>query len=46
MNKGGMDIDLANNLEPMLKDAGFVNVQTRSFDMPMNHGGKVGELFW
>ncbi|KAI7882019.1 S-adenosyl-L-methionine-dependent methyltransferase [Lichtheimia hyalospora FSU 10163] len=46
MNKGGMDIDLANSLEPMLKDAGFVNVQTRSFDMPMNHGGKIGELFW
>ncbi|KAI9315764.1 S-adenosyl-L-methionine-dependent methyltransferase [Dichotomocladium elegans] len=46
MGAAGLDTDLANHLAPLLKDAGFINVQTRAFEMPFNHGGKIGELFW
>ncbi|KAI9322668.1 S-adenosyl-L-methionine-dependent methyltransferase [Dichotomocladium elegans] len=43
---GGMDPDLGSNLMQMLSDAGFINIQKRTFDAPLNHGGKIGELFW
>ncbi|KAI9313554.1 S-adenosyl-L-methionine-dependent methyltransferase [Dichotomocladium elegans] len=46
MAAGGMDPDLGSKLTNMLSEAGFVNVQKRSFDVPINHGGELGEIFW
>ncbi|KAI9316208.1 S-adenosyl-L-methionine-dependent methyltransferase [Dichotomocladium elegans] len=42
----GLDPDLGSNLHKLLSSAGFTNIQKRSIDIPVNHGGKVGELFW
>ncbi|KAI9313555.1 S-adenosyl-L-methionine-dependent methyltransferase [Dichotomocladium elegans] len=46
MAAGGMDPDLGSNLTKLLLKAGFINIQKRSVDFPINHGGKLGELFW
>ncbi|KAI9322647.1 S-adenosyl-L-methionine-dependent methyltransferase [Dichotomocladium elegans] len=42
----GLDPDLGSHLTTLLADAGFTNIQARSVDIPVNHGGKLGELFW
>ncbi|KAI9316249.1 S-adenosyl-L-methionine-dependent methyltransferase [Dichotomocladium elegans] len=46
LTPAGLDTDLATRLPGLLSDAGFVNINTRPIDVPVNHGGKVGELFW
>ncbi|KAI9322592.1 S-adenosyl-L-methionine-dependent methyltransferase [Dichotomocladium elegans] len=46
LQAAGLDPDLGSNLPKLLIDAGFTNVQSRSVELPINHGGKVGELFW
>ncbi|KAI9316250.1 S-adenosyl-L-methionine-dependent methyltransferase [Dichotomocladium elegans] len=42
----GLDNDLGSNLAGLLSDAGFTNIQPRPVDVPVNHSGRVGELFW
>ncbi|KAI9316251.1 S-adenosyl-L-methionine-dependent methyltransferase [Dichotomocladium elegans] len=46
LTSAGLDIDLGTNLPRLLSDAGFINIQPRVVDVPVNHGGKVGDLFW
>ncbi|KAI9312587.1 S-adenosyl-L-methionine-dependent methyltransferase [Dichotomocladium elegans] len=46
LNAGGFDPYLGKSLPRLLSDAGFVNVQERWVNLPINHGGRVGELFW
>ncbi|KAI9314398.1 S-adenosyl-L-methionine-dependent methyltransferase [Dichotomocladium elegans] len=46
LGDAGFDIDLGSNLARLLAEAGFTNIQSRAIDMPINHSGKMGELFW
>ncbi|KAI9314397.1 S-adenosyl-L-methionine-dependent methyltransferase [Dichotomocladium elegans] len=46
LGAAGFDVDLGSNLSRLLTEAGFTNIQSRAIDMPVNHGGKMGELFW
>ncbi|KAI8976935.1 S-adenosyl-L-methionine-dependent methyltransferase [Pilobolus umbonatus] len=42
----GMIPDLVNHLEGFLKDVGFINIHQEKKLIPINHSGKVGELWW
>ncbi|KAI9315766.1 S-adenosyl-L-methionine-dependent methyltransferase [Dichotomocladium elegans] len=41
-----MDINIGKKLGKMLGKAGMINVHTVPVPVPLNHGGKVGQLTW
>lgn len=42
----GLHPNAGPDLVRILKEAGFINVNTVTFDMPIKHSGKIGDLFW
>lgn len=38
--------NICNELEGRLKKAGFVDIVLQIIPIPLNHGGKRGELMW
>lgn len=42
----GLPPNIANELKDRLVKAGFVDVVVKSTPIPLNHGGKAGELLW
>ncbi|KAI7875314.1 S-adenosyl-L-methionine-dependent methyltransferase [Lichtheimia hyalospora FSU 10163] len=42
----GLHANAGPDLERILKEAGFINVKTVTFYMPIKHSGKIGDLFW
>ncbi|KAI8972118.1 S-adenosyl-L-methionine-dependent methyltransferase [Pilobolus umbonatus] len=44
MKKRGLIPDMGEHIEDYLKELGFENVHFERVDLPINHGGKVGEL--
>lgn len=42
----GLHPNAGPDLERILKEAGFINVETVTFYMPIKHSGKIGDLFW
>ncbi|KAI9321236.1 S-adenosyl-L-methionine-dependent methyltransferase [Dichotomocladium elegans] len=46
MTAAGLDLEIQSNLSRLLSEAGFTNIQVRTVDVPINHGGKMGNLFW
>ncbi|ORY96693.1 S-adenosyl-L-methionine-dependent methyltransferase [Syncephalastrum racemosum] len=41
----GANTAVGRSLKSRIADAGFVNISERIVDLPLNHGGKIGELF-
>ncbi|KAI8974720.1 S-adenosyl-L-methionine-dependent methyltransferase [Pilobolus umbonatus] len=46
MNMKGMLSDIGENLEILLEEAGFENIEVEIKRLPINHSGRVGELWW
>ncbi|KAI9311347.1 S-adenosyl-L-methionine-dependent methyltransferase [Dichotomocladium elegans] len=42
----GLNPGVAHELDDLLRKAGAVNVSSRKVNIPINHGGKLGQLFW
>ncbi|CDS11807.1 hypothetical protein LRAMOSA11451 [Lichtheimia ramosa] len=42
----GLNPGAAHVLDDMLTQAGAVNISSRRVAIPLNHGGKLGDLFW
>ncbi|KAI8143713.1 S-adenosyl-L-methionine-dependent methyltransferase [Fennellomyces sp. T-0311] len=45
-NKKGLFPSVSFELEKKLKEIGCVNTYSRRIDVPMHHGGKIGDLLW
>lgn len=37
---------IATELKSRLKEAGFKSIKVKTTDIPLNHGGRVGQFFW
>ncbi|KAI9321235.1 S-adenosyl-L-methionine-dependent methyltransferase [Dichotomocladium elegans] len=46
MTAAGLDLDIESSLPNLVSEAGLINIQKRQVDAPINHSGKMGQLFW
>ncbi|KAI8371069.1 S-adenosyl-L-methionine-dependent methyltransferase [Blakeslea trispora] len=42
----GIQFEIGEELEDRVQKAGFENVHVKKLEIPLNHNGKIGELFW
>ncbi|KAI8380548.1 S-adenosyl-L-methionine-dependent methyltransferase [Choanephora cucurbitarum] len=42
----GIELEIGEELEDRVRKAGFENIHVKKLEIPLNHGGKIGDLLW